>query len=222
MCSNFKQENTGAIQINNNQIEQVKSFNYLGSVVNGNNSIEEEIKQRIVQGNKAYFANLALFRSKLVSRKAKLRLYHTIIRPVVTYAYETWVLKESDKQKLLVFERKILRRIYGPIKEIDGTWRLRRNNELYKIIRNQNIINFIQAQRLRWFGHVHRLPEERFVKRIYKWKPFGTRAQGRPKSRWEDDVVEDLKVMRIRNWNKKTSDRIEWRRIVAQAKTFSK
>lgn len=50
----------------------------------------------------------------------------------------------------------------------------------------------------------------------------GTRAQGRPKSRWEDDVVEDLKVMRISNWNKKTSDRIEWRRIVAQAKTFSK
>ncbi|PSN47698.1 hypothetical protein C0J52_12165 [Blattella germanica] len=124
--------------------------------------------------------------------------------------------------KLLVFERKILRRIYGPIKEIDGTWRLRRNNELYKIIINQNIINFIQAQRLRWFGHVHRLPEERVVKRIYKWKPFGTRAQGRPKSRWEDDVVEDLKIMGIRNWNKKTSDRIEWRRIIAQAKTFSK
>ncbi|PSN58074.1 hypothetical protein C0J52_06480, partial [Blattella germanica] len=84
----------------------------------------------------------------------------------------------------------------------------------------QNIINFIQAQKLRWFGHVHRLPEERFVKLIYSIS--GTRAQGRPKSRWQDDVVEDLKVMRIRNWNKKISDRIEWRRIVAQAKTFSK
>ena len=94
--------------------------------------------------------------------------------------------------------------------------------KLYKLIRNQNIINFIKSQRLRWFGHVHRLPEERLVKRIYNWKPFGIRSQGRPKNRWEDDVVDDMKVMRIRNWNKKIKDRTEWRRIVAQAKTFSK
>ena len=67
---------------------------------------------------KAYHANLELFKSKLLTKKAKLWLYNTIIRPIVTYGCETWILKEADIQKLLVFERNLLR-IYGPIKERD-------------------------------------------------------------------------------------------------------
>jgi hypothetical protein len=74
-------------------LEQVKSFKYLGSIVNGNNSIEEEIKEIIILGNKAYYANQALFKSKLLSRKTKLKIYWTLVRPVITYACEAWVLK---------------------------------------------------------------------------------------------------------------------------------
>jgi hypothetical protein len=81
------------------QLEQVMSYKYLGSTVNSNNSIEEEIKERIVLGNKAYYANQSLFKSKLISKKAKLKLYNTTIRPVVTiYACETLVLKVSQTQ----------------------------------------------------------------------------------------------------------------------------
>jgi hypothetical protein len=78
------------------------------------NSIEEEIKERIALGTKAYFENLKLSKSRLVTKQSKLKLYRTVIRPIVTYASETWVLKETRIQKLLVFERKILRRIFGP------------------------------------------------------------------------------------------------------------
>jgi hypothetical protein len=70
-------------------LEQVKSFKYLGSIVNGNNSIEEEIKERIILGNKAFYANQALLKSKLLSNKAKLKIYRTLVRPVITYACET-------------------------------------------------------------------------------------------------------------------------------------
>ena len=63
------------------------------------------------------------------------------MRPVVTHACETWVLKETIKQKLLVFERKILSRIFGPNKERDGTWRIKTNDELNKLIGNKSIIN---------------------------------------------------------------------------------
>jgi hypothetical protein len=86
-------------------LEQVKSFKYLGSIVNANNSIEEEIEERTVLGNKVYYANEALFISKLLSKNSKLKMYWTLVRLVVTYACETWVLKETIKQKLLVFER---------------------------------------------------------------------------------------------------------------------
>ena len=61
---------------------------------------------------------------------SKLRMYQTLGRPVVTYACETWVLKENIKSKLRVFERKVLRRIYGPTKESDGTLRIKSNDEL--------------------------------------------------------------------------------------------
>ena len=116
-----KQCRMDGIDITNSHFEQVKSFKYLGSNVNGNNSIEEEIKERISMGNKAYYANKDLFRSRLLTKYSKLRMYQTLVRPVVTYACETWVLKENIKIKLRVFERKILRRIFGPVKERDGT-----------------------------------------------------------------------------------------------------
>jgi hypothetical protein len=72
--------------------------------VNGNNSIEEEIKEIISLGNKAYHANQDLFKSKLLTEKSKLRMYQALVRPVVTYACETWVLKENTRLKLQVFE----------------------------------------------------------------------------------------------------------------------
>ena len=79
--------------------------------------IEEEIKERTALGTKAYYANLNFFKSRLVTKQSKLKLYRTAVRPIVTYASETWVLKETIIQKLLVFERKIVRRIFGPTKE---------------------------------------------------------------------------------------------------------
>ena len=76
-------------------------------MVNTDNSIEEEIKERIEAGNTAYHAHKKLFTSKLISRNVKLQLYNTLIRPTVTYASETWVLKGNMINKLLIFERRL-------------------------------------------------------------------------------------------------------------------
>ena len=104
-----KESQLDKITVGNVQIDQIRSFSYLGTIVNGNNTLEEEITERIVKGNKAFYANRALFRSKLVSRKSKLKLYWSVTRPVVVYGCETWVLKESIIQRLSVFERQIIR-----------------------------------------------------------------------------------------------------------------
>jgi len=74
-------------------------------------------KLRIAKGNKAFYANKTLFKSNLVSRKSKLKLYWPVIRPIAVYGCETCVLKKSIIQKLSVFEREILRKIFGPTKE---------------------------------------------------------------------------------------------------------
>jgi len=65
----------------------------------------------------------------------------------------------------MVFERKVLRKIFGPTKERDGTWRIKTNESLVELIRYKNITNRIKAQQLSWFGHLHRMSEERMVKK---------------------------------------------------------
>jgi hypothetical protein len=116
----------------------------------------------------------------------------------VTYASETWMLKENIIQKLLVFERKILRGIFGPTKE-NQTWRIKNNEELYKPIKHENTVNYIKAHRLSWFGHIQRMPEARATEKIFKWNPLTMRPRGRPKYRWEDNIIQDLGQMKIKN-----------------------
>jgi len=146
------------------------------------NTIEEEIKERIAVGNKAFSANKKIFQSKLITKNAKLKLYFSVIRPVVTYASETWILKETITNRLMVFERKILRKIFGPTHE-NGSWRIKTNQELDKIIKHKNIINFARVQRLGWYGHIERMQETRMVKATHAWKPISKRPMGRPKIR---------------------------------------
>ena len=108
-----------------------------------------------------------------------------------TYASETWVLKETTIQKLLVFEREILRRIFGPTKE-NQIWGIKTNEELDKLIKHKTIVNYTKAQRLSWFGHVQRMSDTRTVKKIFNCKPLTKRSQGRPKYRWEDNIKQDI------------------------------
>jgi hypothetical protein len=147
-------------------------------------------------------------------------LYWNIIRAVVTYGCETWGLRVNIKNQLMVFERKVLRRIFGPTKERDGTWRIKTNDELDELIRHKYIINHIKAQRLNCFGHLHRTPDERMVKGVCKWKPMLTRPLGRPKNRWEDDIINDMKELKIKNWTGCIQDRNKWKLYVEKGKTF--
>ena len=82
---------------------------------------------------------------------------------MVTCASETWVLKENMINKLMIFERRIMRKIFGPTRTDDGYWRIKTNQEINKILKWQNIIGFIKRQRLDWLGHVERVAEDNNV-----------------------------------------------------------
>jgi hypothetical protein len=79
------------------------------------------------------------------------------------------------------------------MKGADNAWRIKTNNELNKLIQNRNIINYVRAQRPSWFGHIRRMLNDRLVHKLFKWKQIASRSQGRPKNRWEDDVLTDIK-----------------------------
>jgi hypothetical protein len=99
----------------------------------------------------------------------------------------------EEEKALAVFERKILRKIYGPVKE-NKLWRIRRNEELEAIIKGQNIVRLIKCQRIRWLGHIERMQDTAIPKKMYG-KLYATRRRGRPKTRWLDDVSMDLRKM---------------------------
>jgi len=130
-------------------------------------------------------------------------------------------LQRKCYTKLSVFEVKVLRKIFGPTKEANGIWRIKTNKELDELVKHRNVINYVKVQRLSWFGHINRMPETSTVKRIHKWKPFTGRLAGRPKCRWEDDVRNDLKKMKLMKWAEQVQDRPEWKDVIEKAKTLS-
>jgi hypothetical protein len=93
--------------------------------------------------------------SRLLSKNVKVRIYKTIIVPVVLYGCETWSLTVREEHKLRVFENRVLRRIFGPKREgVTGGWRKLHNEELHNLYSSPNIIRIIKLRRMRWVGHV--------------------------------------------------------------------
>jgi hypothetical protein len=96
-----------------------------------------------------------------------LRLKNTIIDKTLTYASETWTLTKRDRKQLNVFERKVYRRILGPVHDNEREeWRILNNKEIYASVKKPTIIERIRLNRLRWFGHVQRMEEKRIPKRV--------------------------------------------------------
>jgi len=111
--------------IGNYVFKRVDNFKYLGTMVNKMNN-RSEVNARLIMANRAYYGLQNHMKSRNMSRNIKTILYKTLIRLVLTYGAETWVLSKQDEHCLSIFERKILRRIYGPL--IDGVrWRIRTN-----------------------------------------------------------------------------------------------
>jgi len=95
-----------------------------------------------------------------------------------------------------------MRKIFGPTRTDVGYWRIKTNQEINDILKGQNIIEFIKKQTLNWLGHVERMAEDNIVQKIKRWKPMSKRPIGRPKTRWEDDVLEDTNSINIANGRK--------------------
>jgi hypothetical protein len=126
------------------------------------------------------------------------------------------VFTKCDEKTFAVFERKILRAIYGAIKDNDE-WRIRYNSELYALYKNMDIITFIKVGRLKWAGHVVRMDQRRPAKRILNAKLECIRRRGRPKLRWEDGVDKDVKTLEERNWKNIARNREIWQKLLRKA-----
>ena len=135
----------------------------------------------------------------------------------MTYGAETWTLTGKIEKMLTRWERKILRKLYGPTKE-NGQWRIKTNEELRTKFKSQDTVTVIKIRRLEWLGHGIRMNETRSVKKIFEGKLEGRRVRGRPRLRWINDVEDDLRKLGVKRWRTKATDREELASIIREAK----
>jgi hypothetical protein len=120
-----------------------------------------------------------------------------------------------EEHRLRVFENRVLRRIFGPKREEDGSWRKLNNDELHNLY-SSNIVRVIKSRRMRWEGHVARMGEGRGVYRTFIGRLGAKRPLGRPRLRWEDNIKTDLREIGIdeANWIQLAQNRFQLRAFV--------
>jgi hypothetical protein len=158
------------------------------------------------------------------SKNLKIKIYRTIILPLVSYGCETWSLTLREERRLRVFENRVLRTVFGSKRdEVTGEWRKLHNEELNDMYSLPNIVWVVKSRRMRWAGHVARMGEDRGVHRVLVGKPEGKTPLGRPRRRWEDNIKMDLQEVGGAgrgNWMELAQDRDRWQALVGTVRNF--
>jgi len=153
----------------------------------------------------------------------KIKIYGTIILPVVLYGCETWSLILREERRLRVFENRVLRRVFGPRRdEVTEEGRKLHKEELGDLYSLPNIVRVVKSRRMGWVGHVARMGEGRGVYRVLVGKPEGQRTLGRPRRRWEDNIKMYLHEVggACGVWMELAQERDRWRTFVNTVMNF--
>ena len=192
------------IKIENEEIEAVQEYAYLGQIIKANPDSSCEIKRRIGMGWSAFGKQSSIMKSRL-PLSLKRKVYNQCILPVLTYGSETWSITKNLERKLRSAQRGMERIMLGI------TWRDRkRASWIREQTKVEDILTTIKKRKWSWAGHVMRMEDNRWTIRATEWEPRdGSRKRGRQNTRWRDEIRRFAGV----GWNRLTRERSEWRRL---------
>jgi hypothetical protein len=185
-------------------------FVYLGGKISQKGSCSEDIQLRIGKAIGALQNLSDIWNSNQISTSSKMQLYNSLILPILMYGSETWTMKKEDENRLLVFEMTCLRKILG-VTKLD---KIRNTIIRTSLGLKLNVIERITIKRLRYFGHIQRMPQHRYPSIALNGYVAGKRPRGRPVKRWLDDIRSDCQknnLYPIAVAGRKAKDRKDWK-----------
>ena len=162
----------------------VESYKYLGVNVTSDGRYSEEINHRITEARRAAGALSAVWKTRRLSREAKVGMYDAIVEPSLLYGSEVWVMNVSERKRVQAAEMNCLRNICS-VRRIDRV----RNEQVRRMCgKNVGVCEKVDQSVLRWFGHVERMGDERLAKWMYNSDVIGPRRRGRLRKYWMYEV----------------------------------
>ena len=183
-------EDNTPIYVNNTQIENVESYVYLGQRFSlRDKNQDKEILRRITAGWTAYVKHRDIFKSNFAIC-LKRKVYNSCVLPAMTYGAETWSLTKQAQKKPAAAQTKMERSM------LNITYHDRKTNTWVRAKTGvTDMIKTARRMKWSWAGHISRLKDDRWTKRITTWKPYGRkRLRGRPAKRWRDDLTRFNKI----------------------------
>ena len=186
------------------ELKQATSFKYLGSVISEEGGCDLEVRQRIKAAWAKWRQVSGVILDKKIPLKLRIKVYKTVIRPVLLYGGETWALRRKEGM-LERTEMRMLRWILGvSLMERIESEEIRRRVGICKIV------DKARESRLRWYGHVVRRDENSMIRKAHDMGVEGRRSRGRQKMRWMDAVRRDMREMDVEHTD--ASNRQEWKK----------
>ena len=197
------------LTIDNTEIEQVRSFKYLGAIITDDCRTETEIKTRIGTTKQKFSEMKSLLTSKKVSLNLRKKILNCYIYSILMYGSETWTLTKALEKKINALEMWCLRRM-GRI-----SWKeFKSNEDVCKIMKTKpELLDKIRSRKLKYFGHIKR--HSSICKTILEGAVEGKRARGRQRATWTDNIREWTSLS-LYQCTRKTSNREDWRIITRQ------
>ena len=190
-------------------VEDLKEFVYLGTTVTKEGSGTEDVKKRLSKAQGAFFNLKKIWNTQSIGRNTKIKLFKTLVRPVLLYGCEAWKLIVAKVKKLDRFQLTHLRRI------LRIWWPQRiRNDTISQLTGVKKISDEIRRRRWNWIGHVLRKERNDDCMVAMEWQPDGMRKVGRPKTTWRRTVEKESRQERWTSWVEvrgTAQDRASWR-----------
>lgn len=202
---------TQPIMLDEKALEEVESFVYLGSIVDKQGGTDADVRIRVGKARAAFQQLKNVWVSRCLSSHLKIRIFNTMVKPVLLYGAETWRTTAVNMKRIQSFINNCLRRILGI------HWPDKISNiKLWQRTGQQPVEQDILQRRWRWIGHTLRKSASSTTRQALNWNPQGKRKRGRPRNTWRRDMEADIKKLG-HNWGKLerlAQDRDAWRTLV--------